>query len=306
MSRALTDALGGEAASLAGAVVYLDEAAADTIAISYGAEEMLALSPAALLPLPSPYAGSGATAVVVPSGRRSGRLVVLVGAPLELHAACIESILREGGNGDVDGLPGQRWQQCLVLSALPGDVHDGATPLGGFAARFRAVLDPDGRLHDSAVQVRQLPALGCAAILPPPLPAGGADTRLDASTYTLAGFEDTHGLRLPASCTQSDYEIGCAAASIDALLIMLRLSLPADRDTAGVFVACAASDPQGSGVGSSTGADADTVSVASAAGSVVSSARLVRRVGQRHVGPHRRRRHEQQQECDLQEDLQEI
>ena len=197
----LVNALQAEAAAIAGAAVYVDDAAADAIALSFGTEALLDLSPAAVLPLGAEHAP--------PPG--ADRLLVLVGEPLELHAGAIEAALGRHG-----------WRECLVLSALPADLHDGALPLSGFQARFRGAA-PAG----AAVEVRQLAALAAAA-----LPGGRA--------FALPGCEATHGLRVPAAHAAAEREAGRVAGCVDALLHALDLSLPASRDVAGVFVASAA------------------------------------------------------------------
>ena len=203
VSNPLVAALQAEAAAVSGAAVYVDDAAAEAIALSFGAEALLDLSPAAVLPLlsrpPAPPPGTD-------------RLLVLVGEPLELHAEAIEAAL---------GLHG--WRECLVLSALPADLHDGSLPLSGFQARFRGALLAEG----ATVEVRQLAALAAAA-----LPGGRA--------FALPGCESTHGLRVPAAHAAAEREAGRVTGCIDALLHALDLSLPVSRDVAGVFVASAA------------------------------------------------------------------
>eukprot|EP01045_Picozoa_sp_COSAG04_P046223 COSAG04_NODE_16616_length_493_cov_3.010152_1_plen_53_part_01 len=51
---ALVAALQQEAAALSGAALYVDEAAADAVALSFGAEALLGLDPCAVLPLATP------------------------------------------------------------------------------------------------------------------------------------------------------------------------------------------------------------------------------------------------------------
>ena len=199
----LVAALQAEAAAISGAAVYLDDAAADAIALSFGTEAFLDLMPAAVLPL-------GGACPKPPVG--TTRALVFVGEPLETHADAIEAVLNLLG-----------WDDCLILSALPADLHDGALPLSGFAARFRAKLPKDVRL-----EVRQLAALAAAA-----LPGGRA--------FALPGCERTHGLRLPTAHAAAEREAGRVAGCVDALLHALDLSLPASRDVAGVFVASSVS-----------------------------------------------------------------
>lgn len=199
----LVAALQAEAAAISGAAVYLDDAAADAIALSFGTEAFLDLMPAAVLPL-------GGACPKPPVG--TTRALVFVGEPLETHADAIEAVLNLLG-----------WDDCLILSALPADLHDGALPLSGFAARFRAKLPKDVRL-----EVRQLAALAAAA-----LPGGRA--------FALPGCESTHGLRLPTAHAAAEREAGRVAGCVDALLHALDLSLPASRDVAGVFVASSVS-----------------------------------------------------------------
>ena len=198
----LVAALQAEAAAISGAAVYLDDAAADAIALSFGTDPLLDLMPAAVLPL-------GATRQNPSTG--TTRALVLVGEPLELQADAIEAVLNL-----------QCWKECLILSALPADLHDGALPLSGFAARFRAILRGDVK-----VEVRQLAALAAAA-----LPGGRG--------FALPGCESTHGLRLPTAHAAAEREAGRVAGCVDALLHALNLSLPASRDVAGVFVASSA------------------------------------------------------------------
>lgn len=199
----LVAALQAEAAAISGAAVYLDDAAADAIALSFGTEAFLDLMPAAVLPL-------GGACPKPPVG--TTRALVFVGEPLETHADAIEAVLNLLG-----------WDDCLILSALPADLHDGALPLSGFAARFRAKLPKDVRL-----EVRQLAALAAAA-----LPGGRA--------FALPGCERTHGLRLPTAHAAAEREAGRVAGCVDALLHALDLSLPASREVAGVFVASSVS-----------------------------------------------------------------
>lgn len=195
----LVAALQAEAAAISGAAVYLDDAAADAIALSFGTDAFLDLMPAAVLPL-------GAVRPSAPIG--TARALVFVGEPMEMHADAIDAVLVL-----------QQWEECLILAALPADLHDGALPLSGFAARFRAKLGGGGR-----IEVRQLAALAAAA-----LPGGRA--------FALPGCENTHGLRLPTNHAAAEREAGRVAGCIDALLHALDLSLPASRDVAGVFVA---------------------------------------------------------------------
>ena len=199
----LVEALQAEAAAISGAAVYVDDAAADAIALSFGTEAFLDLMPAAVLPL-------GGACPKAPVG--TTRALVFVGEPLQTHADSIEAVLNL-----------QRWDECLILSALPADLHDGALPLSGFAARFRAKLQKGVRL-----EVRQLAALAAAA-----LPGGRA--------FALPGCESTHGLRLPTAHAAAEREAGRVAGCVDALLHALDLSLPASRDVAGVFVASSVS-----------------------------------------------------------------
>jgi hypothetical protein len=201
----LVEALQAEAATVSGAAVYLDDAAADAIALSFGTDALLDLMPAAVLPL-----GAEASPPAPPPG--TARALVLVGDPVEEHAEAIEALLGQ-----------HRWEECLVLSALAADLHDGALPLSGFAARFRAAA-----AEGTAVEVRQLAALATAA-----LPGGRA--------YALPGCESTHGLRVPTAHAAAEREAGRVAGCIDALLSALDLSLPPSRDVAGVFLASGAS-----------------------------------------------------------------
>jgi hypothetical protein len=82
MAAPLVSALQSEAAEISHAVLFVDDAAADAIAMSFGTEELWALGPVAVLPLPP----ASAVAAAGGAGSRAKRVVVLIGGPLELQA----------------------------------------------------------------------------------------------------------------------------------------------------------------------------------------------------------------------------
>ena len=100
----------------------------------------------------------------------------------------------------------------MLVALLPSQLHGGATPLAGFAARFRGFFRGNIDKDSDAVEVRHMPALATATLLP-------------NVAFALPGCEQTHGLWLPSAASDADIEVGNVVGSVLALMTAKNLSL---------------------------------------------------------------------------------